>query len=80
MSQTADGPSLIDKLRSFERTTAQGLSSMWGLVLDHLSEKHAKAAGSWAVEQEGGRPQTLRACVQLYLGKFSLTRKRRPRV
>jgi hypothetical protein len=25
-------------------------------------------------------PQTLRACVQLYLGKFSLTRKRRPRV
>ena len=26
------------------------------------------------------RPQTLRACVQLYLGKFRLTRKRRPRV
>ena len=25
-------------------------------------------------------PQTLRACVQLYLGKFSLTRKSRPRV
>src|ERR1700750_949240 len=53
MSQTADGPSLIDKLRSFERTTAQGLRSMWGLVLDPISEKHAKRAGSWAVEQEG---------------------------
>lgn len=26
------------------------------------------------------RPQTLRACVQLYLGKFSLTRKSRARV
>ena len=26
------------------------------------------------------RPETLRACVQLYLGKFRLTRKRRPRV
>ena len=26
------------------------------------------------------RPQTLRTCVQLYLGKFRRTRKRRPRV
>jgi hypothetical protein len=58
MSQTADGPSLVDKLGSFERTTAQGLSSMWGLVLDHLSEKHAKAAAAWAVDQEGGVGRT----------------------
>jgi hypothetical protein len=33
---------------------------------------------TWLKHMDG--PQTFRACVQLYLGKFSLTRKSRPRV
>jgi hypothetical protein len=58
MSPKADEPSLIDKLGSVERTTAQGLSSLWGMVLDNLSDKHAKAAAAWTVNQEGGVGRT----------------------
>jgi hypothetical protein len=58
MSPNADKPSLIDKLGSVERTAAQGLSSLWGMVLDSLSDKHAKAAAAWTVNQEGGVGRT----------------------
>jgi hypothetical protein len=58
MSETAAEPSLVDKLGAFKRTTAQGLSSMWGIMLDHLSDKHAKAAAAWTQDQEGGVGRT----------------------
>jgi hypothetical protein len=58
MSPNADEPSLIDKLGSVERTTAQGLSSLWGMILDNLSDRHAKAAAAWTVNQEGGVGRT----------------------
>ena len=34
--------------------TAQGLSAIWGLVLDHLVDKHAQAAAESKVNPEGG--------------------------
>ena len=58
MSPNADGPGLIDALGKFERTTAQGLGSLWGMMLEHLSEKHAKAAAAWMENQEGGAGRT----------------------
>src|SRR5476651_2690637 len=54
MSPNADGPGLIDALGKFGRTTAQGIGSAWGMMLDHLSEKHAKTAAAWAENQQGG--------------------------
>ena len=58
MSPNTVGKNPIDALRSFERTTAQGLGSMWGMMLEHLSEKHAKAAAAWTENQEGGVGRT----------------------
>ena len=46
MSPTTAGKTPLDALRSFERTTAQGLGSLWGMTLEHLSEKQAKAAAA----------------------------------
>jgi hypothetical protein len=36
------------------KATAEGLSTMWGLVLDHLVDKHAAAAAAGMVNPEGG--------------------------
>ena len=47
MSPTTDGKTPFDALRSFERKTAQGLGSLWGMTLQHLSEKQANAAAAW---------------------------------
>ncbi len=58
MSPNADGPDLIDALGKFERTTAQGLGTLWGLMLEHLSEKQAKTAAAWMENQEGGAGRT----------------------
>ena len=58
MSPNADGNKPIDPVGSFARTTAQGLGSLWGMMLEHLSEKHAKAAASWSENQEGGVGRT----------------------
>ena len=58
MSPNADGNKPIDPVGSFARTTAQGLGSLWGMMLEHLSEKHAKAAATWSENQEGGVGRT----------------------
>ena len=58
MSPNADGTKPIDAVGSFARTTAQGLGSLWGMMLEHLSEKHAKAAATWSENQEGGVGRT----------------------
>src|SRR5260370_10042235 len=58
MSPNADGNNPIDPVGSFARTTAQGLGSLWGMMLEHLSEKHAKAAAAWSENQEGGVGRT----------------------
>jgi hypothetical protein len=58
MSPTNAGKNPIDALRSFERTAAQGLGSLWGMMLEHMSEKHAKAAAAWTEDQDGGVGRT----------------------
>jgi hypothetical protein len=58
MAPNADGPSSIDALSSFGRTTAEGVSTLWGLTLDHLSDKHAKAVSARRVDPEGGVVRT----------------------
>ena len=58
MSPNADGNKPIDPVGSFARTTAQGLGSLWGMMLEHLSEKHAKAAAAWSENQQGGVGRT----------------------
>jgi hypothetical protein len=58
MAANADGPGSIDALSSFARTTAEGVSTMWGMMLDHLSDKHAKAVSARRVDPEGGVVRT----------------------
>jgi hypothetical protein len=58
MSPTTAGKTPLDALRSFERKTAQGLGSLWGMTLEHLSEKQAKAAATWTPDPEGGVART----------------------
>jgi hypothetical protein len=52
-------------------TIARGVSTMWGLVLDHLVDKHAKAAAGARVDAAGGVARTPDAVVvtskELYL-------------
>ena len=49
-----DGSGLIDTLRA----NVRGISTMWGMLLDHLSDSHAKAVSSWTVNPEGGVART----------------------
>ena len=58
MSQEAAEPGLVDKLGALTRATAQGLSTMWGMMLERLSDKHAKAVATWTQDQEGGVGRT----------------------
>jgi hypothetical protein len=58
MSPQADGSGLIDRLGSFARTQVHGLGSMWGVLLDQLSDKHARTVASWSVYPEGGVART----------------------
>ena len=58
MSPTTAGKTPLDALRSFERKTAQGLGSLWGMTLEHLSEKQAKAAAAWTPDPKGGVART----------------------
>src|SRR5215467_4176700 len=50
---------------------AGGLSAMWGLVLDHLADKHAQAVADKRVSPEGGVARTSEGIVvtskELYL-------------
>src|ERR1700751_2679084 len=54
-----------------ENAIAGGLSAMWGLVLDHLVDKHAQAFAATRVNPEGGVARTPEGAVatskELYL-------------
>ena len=54
-----DGSGLIDTLRA----NVRGISTMWGMLLDHLSDSHAKAVSSWTVNPEGGVARTAEGVV-----------------
>ena len=54
-----------------KRSGAGGLSAMWGLVLDHLTDKHAQAVAATRVNPEGGVARTSEGVIvtskELYL-------------
>ncbi len=58
MSPNADGPGLIDALGTLERKAARSVSTLWGMMLDHLSDSHAKAVSARTVHPEGGVVRT----------------------
>jgi hypothetical protein len=58
MAPNADGPGLLDTLSTLERKAAESASTMWGMMLDHLSDKHAKAVAARKVDPEGGVART----------------------
>jgi hypothetical protein len=58
MPQDADGPGLIDALGTLERKGARSVSTLWGMMLDQLSNKHARAVAARAVHPEGGVART----------------------
>jgi hypothetical protein len=58
MSQNADAPGLIDTLSTLERKAAESASTLWGVMLDHLSDNHAKAVAARKVDPEGGVART----------------------
>jgi hypothetical protein len=66
MSTNADQPA-----PKGESAMASGLSAMWGLVLDHLVDKHAQAMVAQRVNPEGGVARTSEGVVvtskELYL-------------
>src|SRR5215471_1454648 len=66
MSTDADQPAPKGK-----SAIAGGLSAMWGLVLDHLVDKHAQAVVAQRVNPEGGVSRTSEGVVvtskELYL-------------
>ena len=58
MSPDADGPGLSETLSRLERKGARTASNLWGMMLDHLSDSHAKAAAGWKVNPQGGVVRT----------------------
>ena len=61
----------IDQSALKGKTIARGLSAMWGLMLDHLVDKHAQAVAATRVNPEGGVARTPEGIVvtskELYL-------------
>ena len=51
-------PADFDQFAKEARATAGGVSAMWGLVLDHLADKHAQSVSSGRVNPEGGVART----------------------
>ena len=58
MSPDADGAGLKDALGNLERKGARSASTLWGMMLDHLSDNHAKAVAAAKVHPEGGAVRT----------------------
>jgi hypothetical protein len=63
MSPQAEEPSPIDKMKNFAQTQAHGLSSLWGTLLDHLADNHARTVAGWIVNPEGGVARTANGVV-----------------
>src|SRR5207244_8864242 len=51
-------PGIMDTVNSLARKGARDVSNLWGMMLDHLSDNHAKAAAAWKVNPEGGAART----------------------
>ena len=64
-------PADFDQLAKQARAAAGGASAMWGLVLDHLADKHTQSVAATRVNPEGGVARTADGVVvtskELYL-------------
>jgi hypothetical protein len=58
MSADADQPGLGKNLNVTERKVARDAGSVWGLVLDHLVDKHVESAAAMKINPEGGVART----------------------
>ncbi|MDB5606890.1 MAG: Cytochrome [Bradyrhizobium sp.] len=58
MSAEADQPGLSNTLTVTERKFARDAGTVWGLVLDHLVDKHVEAAAAMKINPEGGVART----------------------
>ncbi len=58
MSANADQTGLGNTLNVTERKVARDAGTVWGLVLDHLVEKHVEAAAAMKINPEGGVART----------------------
>ena len=59
MSPNADdGFGLVDAIGTLARKGARDASNLWGMMLDHLSDNHAKSAAAWKVNPAGGVART----------------------
>jgi hypothetical protein len=58
MSADADQPGLGKTLNVTERKVARDAGSVWGLVLDHLVDKHVESSAAMKINPEGGVART----------------------
>ena len=58
MSADRDQPGLSNSLNVSERKVARDAGTVWGLVLDHLVDKHVQAAAAMKINPEGGVART----------------------
>jgi hypothetical protein len=58
MSPKAEGTHAVDALSSLARTSARGISTLWGTMLDQLSDSHARTVAAWTADQDGGVGRT----------------------
>jgi hypothetical protein len=58
MSADADQPGLGNNFDLVERKVARDAGTVWGLVLDHLVDKHLQAAAAMKINPEGGVART----------------------
>ena len=58
MSPNDDRPGLSDALNKLARTVTRDASTVWGMMLQQLTDKHVKAAAAWMINPEGGVART----------------------
>jgi hypothetical protein len=54
----SDNPGLIDTPSTLGRKAVESASTLWGMMLDHLSDEHAKAVAARKVDPDGGAART----------------------
>jgi hypothetical protein len=58
MSPDADRPGLVDAPSNLGRKGGRDVSNLWGMMLDQLSDNHAKAVAARRVSPQGGVART----------------------
>lgn len=58
MSPNADAAGLTDTLNKMGRKVVRNANTVWGLMLDHFADQHAKAVAGMRIDPEGGVART----------------------